>query len=390
MHPVIPLTLVGSWYGYAAASDPDDTPYDRVFIRAGVAVVGTALGTWLTKTKSRLAVPLILASGVGTAAVGLIEQRRTGSAVRRTWNQDSWRERVFNKVMPVAHVGIAAAEVVDAALARVRHDASSAVAAAKSTALVDHACYPLARKLALYYMTFSLLGHWGEMLFCTGIKHGIFQGDYDRSNHMLWDQWLFPFPAEGTAVVLIALFLYPLKDKLLGCARRIVGGSMLPTASAVPIAFAASFLINQLVCTSIDYGTGMVANRNFELWDYRDMPYNFQGQICLQNSLLYTAVATWGVWWLFPRMERGLALAGDTFADRALVGLGSFFVFLELLYHVVPRDVAGFYSALKQAGSRMVGIPRDGEGAPGSHPRAGDTGSEAGLNPPEVGLDPLT
>ena len=102
------------------------------------------------------------------------------------------------------------------------------------------------------------------------------------------------------------------------------------------MAIADTFFLNQIVCTSIDYLTGMVANQNFELWDYRDMPLNFQGQICLQNSLVYTVIATLGVWQLFPCMERGLARVSDTVLDGVFVGLGSFFVFLELLYHVLP------------------------------------------------------
>ena len=34
-----------------------------------------------------------------------------------------------------------------------------------------------------------------------------------------------------------------------------------------------------------------------------------------------------------------LATASPAVLDGVLVGLGSLFVFLELLYHVVPRDV---------------------------------------------------
>lgn len=346
MNPVIPLALMGTWYGYAAASDPDDTPYDRTFVRAGVAVVGSAMGAWLARRKSRLAIPVTLAMGVGTVAAGLIEQRRRSTYVRRTWKADSWRDRLFNETMPVAHVALVAAEAVDAALVLAKHATRKVVATRTPQPLFAHPRYPLARKLALYYMACSLIGHWGEMAFCTGIKYGIFKGGYDRSNHMLWDQWLFPFPAEGAAAVLISLFLSPLKDLLQARAHKLSGMGLIPAAGELPLAFAASFLANQLVCTAIDYGTGMVANRNYELWDYRDMPYNFQGQICLQNSLFYTAVATACTWWVFPAAERGFAKAGETAIEGAFVGLGSLFFYLELLYHVVPRDVDGFVRAL--------------------------------------------
>ena len=350
MNPVIPLALMGTWYGYAAASDPDDTPYDRVFIRAGAAVVGSAMGAWLAHQKSKLAIPVTLATGVGTVVAGLIDQRRHGTYVRRTWKEGSWRDKVFNKAMPVAHVALVAAEAADAMLSLARHATQSAVVAKVPRLLSNHRHYPLLRKLSLYYMGFSLVGHWGEMLFCTGIKHGVFKGDYDRTNHMLWDQWLFPFPAEGTAAVLISLFLYPFKDRLQGHARWLTNTGIITAAQELPIALSASFLINQLVCTAIDYGTGMVANRNYELWDYRDMPYNFQGQICLQNSLFYTLVATWGVWRLFPIMERRLARTDELAIEGQLVSFGSIFLMLELLYHVVPRDVEGFVQALRGLG----------------------------------------
>lgn len=352
MNPVIPLALIGTWYGYAAASDPDDTPYDRMFARAGVAVVGSAMGAWLARQKSKLATPITLATGVGTVAAGLVDLHRRGTYVRRTWKEGSWRDKVFNEAMPVAHVALVAAEAADAALVPARHATRRVVATKALQPLSTHPRYPLARKLGLYYMACSLIGHWGEMAFCTGIKYGIFKGGYDRSNHMLWDQWLFPFPAEGTAAVLISLFLSPLKDLLQRRARSLSDGGIIPAAGELPLAFVASFLINQLVCTAIDYGTGMVANRNYGLWDYRDMPYNFQGQVCLQNSLFYTTVATACTWWLFPAAERCVTKAGEAAIEGAFVGLGSLFLFLELLYHVVPRDIEGFVKALDERTGR--------------------------------------
>ena len=35
-----------------------------------------------------------------------------------------------------------------------------------------------------------------------------------------------------------------------------------------------------------------------------------------------------------------MATAGSAVLDGAFVGLGSFFVFLELIYHVIPRNRA--------------------------------------------------
>lgn len=319
--------MLASWYAYAAASDPDRLPYDLSFWRAGASVVGTALSAWLVSRRSPAAMPVAAATAFGTVALGAANKLKAGSYVTRTWRESSMKEKLFNRAMPVAHaVGAAALETAGAiTLWKRRRDKS-----VTPGPLLQAPWYPRARKLGLYFMTFSMLGHWAEMLFCTGIKHGIFKGGYDRENHMLWDQWLFPFPAEGTAAVLADIALAPAKDKMIAAAAP------LPDPVRRPVALAASFLVNQLACTSIDFATGMVANRNYELWDYRDMRFNFMGQVCLQNSLFYSIAATWGVWQLLPTLEKLMERAGDTALDGILVGMGSAFAFLELLYQVVP------------------------------------------------------
>ena len=147
--------------------------------------------------------------------------------------------------------------------------------------------------------------------------------------------------------MLMALFLYPAKNAIHSRVQAQALAGIVPKEAAFWIALAVTFLLNQAVCTAIDYGTGMVANQNYELWDYRDMPFNFQGQICLQNSLVYGVLSTYAVWRLFPRMERLLATTDAAVLDGVFVGLGSLFVFLELLYHVIPRDVA---EALRRLG----------------------------------------
>ena len=94
------------------------------------------------------------------------------------------------------------------------------------------------RDLAIYFIVFSFMGHWAEMLFCYNIHLGVVMGDVDFSEKMLWHQWLFPYCAEGVAVV----------------------------------------------CTTIDFTCGMICNQNYEVWDYRALPFNFMGQVCLHPS----------------------------------------------------------------------------------------------------------
>ena len=41
------------------------------------------------------------------------------------------------------------------------------------------------------------------------------------------------------------------------------------------------------IITTVELLTGLIANRSYAVWDYRDVPFNFHGQICLPFSLLW-------------------------------------------------------------------------------------------------------
>ncbi|MBQ9059343.1 MAG: putative ABC transporter permease [Atopobiaceae bacterium] len=179
------------------------------------------------------------------------------------------------------------------------------------------------RDLMIYFIVFSLLGHWAEMLFCQLIVAGVFMGGYDPTNTMLWSQWLFPFTAEGAALVAIVLILHPTARWLL----KKTGGRVLP-------ALVLSFLLNALVSTAIDFTTGMVSNQHYELWDYRDMPFNFMGQVCLQNSIVYSIAATLIVWLVYPLMDRALRRAPRGVVNAIAFGLIGMYLFLALLNFV--------------------------------------------------------
>lgn len=183
------------------------------------------------------------------------------------------------------------------------------------------------RDLAIYYCIFSIVGHWAELLFCELIRLGVVMGEYDTSNAMLFEQWLYPFPAEGIAVVLIILILFPLKEAIL----RKMGGRTAPT-------LVLSFLANALVCTSIDFFTGITANADYHLWDYREMPFNFMGQICLQNSIVYSVAATIIVWLVYPAIESLMRRIPNYAQNAVFVGFGALYLFLELIYVVNVGD----------------------------------------------------
>ena len=57
------------------------------------------------------------------------------------------------------------------------------------------------------------------------------------------------------------------------------------------------FLLQLILCsvfaTFIEYIFGMIFNTDYHIWDYRNMPYNIDGMICLPFSLLWMLIASW-------------------------------------------------------------------------------------------------
>lgn len=189
-----------------------------------------------------------------------------------------------------------------------------------STAVADmrHG-WPFIRNLALYYCIFSTLGHWMEAGFCYLVSLGLFQGDIDFNNTMLFRDWLYPFPMHGVAVVLIALILWPLKEAL---ARRFNRW----------VTLVISFFVNMLFCTGIEFSGGLMFNRNLQLWNYSDIPFNFMGQICLQNAVGFGFAATLIVYVVYPYLELAIARVPRDLMNVISVGIFAFYAILIALY----------------------------------------------------------
>ncbi len=177
------------------------------------------------------------------------------------------------------------------------------------------------RNLGIYYAASTLIGHWGEICFCWLIVLGVFQGSYDFSHDQLWSWWLYPYPAEGIAAVLCVVILYPLKQWL---AKRFKG-RLVPT-------LVVSFLVTMAACAAIDFSAGILFNADYQLWDYRDLPFNFMGQIVLQNTLVYSVIATFVVWVLYPWVAALLKKGNQTAIDVFFIALAGAYTFLEVLY----------------------------------------------------------
>ena len=44
------------------------------------------------------------------------------------------------------------------------------------------------------------------------------------------------------------------------------------------------------VITGVEYAAGLLVNRNYSVWDYRNTPMNLHGQICLPFCLLWLPI----------------------------------------------------------------------------------------------------
>lgn len=49
------------------------------------------------------------------------------------------------------------------------------------------------------------------------------------------------------------------------------------------------------IITAVELITGLLANRDYSVWDYRQLPFQFMGQICLMYSLLWIPLSLAGV-----------------------------------------------------------------------------------------------
>lgn len=45
------------------------------------------------------------------------------------------------------------------------------------------------------------------------------------------------------------------------------------------------------IITAVELGTGLLVNRDYHVWDYRDLPGNYRGQICPAFSALWVPVS---------------------------------------------------------------------------------------------------
>jgi hypothetical protein len=328
--------LVGicSWLAYAATTTGPDFAYDLRAASILFTLASSGVCIWLIQLRMRAARQTVVVTMLVSAALSVAEIIQT-----------AWARGVGTGPTAVAVALAVAIPLATAAYFCLSGRMRSALSGSLAETDADRAAHLRAaraadshgsgraarpwrtwawwRNLLICYCAFTLLGHWAEMAFCQLIRLGVVAGSYDPTNHMLWDEWLYPFPAEGIAYVLIVLLLHPLKERLLDRC----GGHAAP-------ALVMSTMANAVVCTGIDLITGLTCNADYHLWDYSDLPFNFMGQICLQNSVAYTLAATFIVWVLYPALDRLMHRPSEAMMNAVFAGLLPLYAFLELLYFV--------------------------------------------------------
>ncbi len=57
------------------------------------------------------------------------------------------------------------------------------------------------------------------------------------------------------------------------------------------------------IITLVEYTAGLLVNRNYTVWDYRNTPMNLHGQICLPFCLLWLPVGV-GAMYLYSHLDK--------------------------------------------------------------------------------------
>ena len=59
------------------------------------------------------------------------------------------------------------------------------------------------------------------------------------------------------------------------------------------------------IITAVELGTGLLVNRDYRVWDYREVPGNFKGQICPVFTALWVPVSL-GAMGLYRWLDRSI------------------------------------------------------------------------------------
>ena len=72
-------------------------------------------------------------------------------------------------------------------------------------------------------------------------------------------------------------------------------------------------LLGAVVVTALELGCGLLINRSYQVWDYRNVPMNFHGQICLPFTALWVVISL-VAFSLYDQLDRGVEKASSNSA----------------------------------------------------------------------------
>lgn len=95
---------------------------------------------------------------------------------------------------------------------------------------------------------------------------------------------------------------------LLGGSCFVTVGHLVKARPCLPLALRG--LLAASVITALELACGILLNQNYLIWDYRHLPLNYHGQICLYFSILWIPVS-FAAMGLFRRADRYIQKAID-------------------------------------------------------------------------------
>ena len=90
---------------------------------------------------------------------------------------------------------------------------------------------------------------------------------------------------------------------LLGGVCFVLLGEMGKVCRRVPLLVRA--LLGACVITALELLCGLIVNREYAVWDYREVPLNFYGQICLPFFIVWMPLGLLAMW-LYGKVEKKL------------------------------------------------------------------------------------
>lgn len=178
----------------------------------------------------------------------------------------------------------------------------------------------------IYFCAFSLLGHllieWPYCWVGATFFHSL-----DPAAEVLTNPFK-PFFVYGVAILVIGIFLDPLKDAL----RERFG-----TPWKALLAF---YVISIFLAMAGELAQGFLQNQPvngvYPLWDVHNLPGNILGQAWIVNDLLFAIPLTLGTWVIYPVCEKLMSqLTGRRARINAVVVLAVFIPLCLVTYGVV-------------------------------------------------------